>query len=112
MRGEGTVRESIRALESRINDDRKVLEDRRQQLAEMTCPYRVGEITETKGYTHKGKRCVITKIKPGKFASRGDWEVEFTQINVNGKPGLSHGSWDQTEEECVARFNKKLAESL
>ena len=63
----------------------------RQQVANMLCELKIGEIHEIKGYSYRGKQGKIEKILPCEIWEKGKyvsgWSVLMRVLKKNGEPG-------------------------
>ena len=63
----------------------------RQRLADLTCPVKVGEVHEIRGYSYTGKQGKIESILPCDIWERGSyvpgWKVMMRVLKKNGAVG-------------------------
>lgn len=69
--------------------------DAAQALAEATCPHKVGDVLDVPDatYVHRGKKCIVTAIRPGRFGSY-DYLVLAYLIKKDGTQSLVSATWD------------------
>lgn len=74
------------------------LKEAKARIIEERCPIKIGDVVETNGYSHKGKRFRVEHIIAKDrltWKQDGDHEFEFRAtgpiIKKNGEPGQQHG---------------------
>ena len=71
---------AIKEKEQQQMDLANQLGDLRQQKAEMLCPFKVGDVGILNGYTFKGYKAKIIKIR----AKYNDWCCDVVVLKANG----------------------------
>lgn len=89
--------EEIRAEMARISREIRILsapcEELAQQLAELTCPYKVGQILTR----DRSGRAWVNQILPG--YGEGEWRVELYFIDENGDRDYEAGQCSYSENQ-------------
>lgn len=76
----------------------KALAEIKKQYAIQQCPLSIGQTTEIKGWSHKGKMMLITYIGPSKYDFLGSWRVSGKVIKKDGTAG------EQDAEFCESHY--------
>lgn len=95
------TKEMVKEKEAESIAAAKALSGIRKQYAIQECPFRIGDKTEIKGWSHKGKIMVITNIGPAKYDCLGSWRVSGKVIKKNGEPG------EQDAEFCEYHYTRE-----
>ena len=83
-------------IEQHEESRRKLL----QQYADATCPYKVGDIIEVKGWTYAGRQMRVDKVRGIRaWGGKYDWRVVGTIIKKDGTPGKQTADWTGDREE-------------
>jgi hypothetical protein len=69
-----------------------------QKLADLTCPYKVGDIVKAKGWTYTGQDCKIKSIRGIHRCGVYTWKVEGNVLKKDGTPGLKIADWNGEQD--------------
>lgn len=83
----------------KIKETKAERERLRGKLAEMVCPYSVGDITICDGNTHHGKKCRIRRIDADVEDGVISWHVFCDIIKNNGEMSKLSSDWSRTVDE-------------
>lgn len=77
-----------------------ILQENRRILlggfAQDHAPYKDGDITDTSGYSHRGKRCRVNTVSLKKrWSDKWEWEIKATVLKKDGSESLNTCDWDQ-----------------
>ena len=64
-----------------------------QKLADITCPYEVGDIAEAKGYNYNGHDCKIKSVSGIQKYGVYTWNVVALVLNKDGNTGHRVAHW-------------------
>lgn len=95
---EKITREELAKLEKAQAEAVERYSEAKQAFAVQECPFEIGEEVEVCGWSHHGKRMIVTKICPARYPFDGDWRVCGNVIKGNGEPGkqftdFAHSHW-------------------
>ena len=86
-------------LQDRIEDLKSELASILQQWASRECPYYVGQITDVRGYSFKGRKCRIDKVYSSTdWKSDNQWAVKGSVLRKDGSPGSQQVSWKADQD--------------
>jgi hypothetical protein len=101
---EQQLREELAKLDKEITRLQNDHSAYRQDLANLTCPYKVGDRIPIKGWSHTGKTGEVIRISGNKsfFNSEGyGWRVVVAVVRADGTLGKNHADWrDDQDEAC------------
>ena len=94
----------LRDLLAYIDERRQALRNRRkkhmQALADLICPYKVGDTITIKGYAYTGKKGEVMSIKCRyDFHDEYEWTVNVVVLRKDGTQSLNYADWTQYEDE-------------
>jgi hypothetical protein len=90
--------EQLKAADTAYHIARQAVDNLRQQYAEQECPFKVGDIVDICGRSHKGKRMQITSIGY-RLAFTLRWVVVGRVLTKTGVVGKNATSFDQRNYE-------------
>jgi hypothetical protein len=93
-----------------INQQCEALSSQRAELlrqwVELVCPYKVGEVTEVLGYSHKGKMARIIEVNANvkwqygdKKPTKYEWWVKARVLKKDGNDSSLTTDWEQLHWE-------------
>jgi len=91
-----------------LDEKERVIHDKKmdiaQRYAEETCPFKVGDTVEIKGYSHNGKKGVVNAIIPCMHTWNRDdkenciiWKVYGTVLRSDGSLGRHGFDFDKEQ---------------
>jgi hypothetical protein len=107
----------LQEIERKIADLKDEAERTRGHISELISPYKVGDEAEVKGYSHKGKKCVIDRVTfvNNRYSlgrnDNHDLIVNATILRKGGDRGQQTVSWkgwdDDTIETALNQLQKQ-----
>lgn len=72
----------------------------KEDWLKLNCPYRLGQETVAKGYSHQGKRCKISRIicTTKIFSEEMEWRVRAIVLKKDGTESKIMTEWKQSQE--------------
>lgn len=96
---ERTLRAYIAELDRQMAELTTQKSSALQQLADMACPYKVGQVTEIKGWAYTGQDCTINKITGCKsWSACYTWRVDGLVMKKDGTVGKQKVDWNGEQE--------------
>lgn len=98
-----TTREELAALEKAQAEAVERFAAARKAFALQECPFEIGQEVEICGWSHTGKRMIVTDIYATRGDYEGDWKVRGNVIKGDGQPGkqvtdFTHSHWQKAKE--------------
>jgi hypothetical protein len=105
------------SLEKEISQLRKEAGVLRGVIADKICPYKVGEITTVKGYSHEKKNCKITDVTfkytpPNKWGADVDLIIHGVVLKKDGSESLNRVDWKDHNDPILEHILDPLKEYL
>jgi hypothetical protein len=100
--------DDIAHLDEQIESLSKKRSGRLQAFADETCPFKVGDTVTSYGYSHTGKRCVVSRIMyEGNSRNGYQWKANGWLLKKNGEKSKNLAEWDASQQAnegdyCVA----------
>jgi hypothetical protein len=92
------MRERLLELQRQQMDLEATIIAGQDMIAALHGPYKVGQITEIRGYSHTGKQCRVTKVafsalRPGHRWDKDHWKVFGVVLKKDGSDSLNTVDW-------------------
>jgi len=96
--------DEIKALDAKIDILMRDRAEKKQSLADLICPYKVGDLAKIKGYTHRGKACVIISVSLSVFCGEFEWKVYGKVLKKDGSESKTTCSWTGWQERAEGDY--------
>jgi len=92
------LRENLRELQKQQAELSETITAGQDMIAALHCPYKVGQVTEIRGYSHTGKQCRVTEVRfspqpIGNSWYRDRWIVFGVVLKKDGSDSLNTVDW-------------------
>lgn len=67
-------------------------------LAEVICPYRVGDLLEIRGHSYRGKTGIVKAVRIVPYLFRYQWEVEVVVLKDNGEESANRTQFREHDQ--------------
>lgn len=67
-------------------------------LAEIICPYRVGDLVEIRGHSYRGKTGIVKDVRIVPYLFRYQWEVEVVVLKDNGEESANRTQFREHDQ--------------
>ena len=98
------LRKQLADAELTVKNGNKAISEARQRIAELTCPFHVGDRIPMVGYSYRGKEVVVRHIIPARWSSFGnDWRIVGNLVKANGEEGTRRTEFDKSDYDRAER---------
>ena len=71
-----------------------------QELGDLTCPYKMGDVVTVKGWAYEGKKGEVCKIRGHQeWGGKYMWRVYVQVLRKDGSKGALYTDWLQSQEQ-------------
>lgn len=91
------TKEQVNQARQDAIDSREKFDKIQREFAIQECPFSVGDVIDCLGYSHKGKKMVVTGIGSARHSFAGDWRVIGDVLRKDGTPGKLYTDFSHTQ---------------